>query len=58
MVSDYQCITSDRVAPSRKTGKRLRSYVLSHAIGQIKPNEEPCHAGRALRVNLCLESAV
>ena len=23
MVSDYQCVTSDRVAPSRKMGKRL-----------------------------------
>ncbi len=29
MVSDYQCVTSDRVAPSRKTGKRLRLYVLT-----------------------------
>ena len=29
MVSDYQCVTGDRVAPSRKTGKRLRLYVLT-----------------------------
>ena len=29
MVSDYQCVTSDRVAPSRKTVKRLRLYVLT-----------------------------
>ena len=58
MVFDHQCITSSHVAPSRKTGKRLRLYVLSHAIGQIKPNEEPGHTGRALRVNLCQESAV
>ena len=29
MVSDYQCVTSDRVSPSRKTGKRLRLYVLT-----------------------------
>ena len=29
MVSDYQCVTNDRVAPSRKTGTRLRLYVLT-----------------------------
>ena len=29
MVSDYQCVTSDRVAPSRKMGKRLQLYVLT-----------------------------
>ena len=29
MVSDYQCVTNDRVALSRKTGKRLRLYVLT-----------------------------
>ena len=29
MVFDYQCVTSDRVASSRKTGKRLRLYVLT-----------------------------
>ena len=29
MVSDYQCVTSGRVAPSRKMGKRLRLYVLT-----------------------------
>ena len=26
---DYQCVTGDRVAPSRKMGKRLRLYVLT-----------------------------
>ena len=29
MLPDYQCVTSDRVAPSRKMGKRLRLYVLT-----------------------------
>ena len=29
MLSDYQCVTSDRVAPFRKMGKRLRLYVLT-----------------------------
>ena len=40
------------------TEECLTFRTISPVIGQIKPNEEPCHAGRALRVNLCLESAV
>ena len=40
------------------TEECLTFRTASQVIGQIKPNEEPCHAGRALRVNLCLESAV
>ena len=44
MVSDYQCVTSDRVAPSRKMGKRLWLYVLTRYqylltlfLGRITP---------------------
>ena len=29
MLPDYQCVTSDRVAPSLKMGKRLQLYVLT-----------------------------
>ncbi len=35
MVSDYQCVTNDRVAPSRKTGKRLRLYALTRYQYQL-----------------------
>ena len=40
------------------TEECLTFRTISPVIGQIKPNEEPCHAGQALRVNLCRESAV
>lgn len=40
------------------TEEYLTFRTISPVIGPQKPNEEPCHAGRALRVNLCLESAV